>query len=312
MTEKGQVGSRAPAHLVTRNRPHQIDPVEDADLDGIYSGLAKPIVDGKPLYWGLMASVIQPSWSPPNQVFGAGPDWQAIFKADGHNVPAIAGGQQSPRTVARRPNRPTVWLLVDTGKTTLNDARDIGRLAVQSLLGLLQLKLPRVRMTEILWEGALNPRNKLSTVVGQEYAAPKVSEHDLKSDLQDLSKVSPRKLPDYVALSLRWYARAWIDRNRIDRFVHLWLAAVVLIDHGYSRSQRNRVRQKQRIDEYVDKFLAVSQTRRSQLALDLKASYDLRNEIEHEAKIANLNEPAVAKLEESVTEILRLELEALP
>jgi hypothetical protein len=242
-----------------------------------------------------------------------GPDWQAIFKADGHSVHVITGDQESRRTVSKRSKRPTVWLLVDTDKTSLNDARDVGRLAVQSLLGLIQLRLPQVRMTEILWEGAFNPRNKRSTVVGQEYVmASGISEGALSRNLQDLRKVRVDGLPDYIALSLRWYARAWTDRNRIDRFVHLWLSAVVLIDHGFARSQRNKIRQRERINAYIKNFLAVSSTRRAQLATDLKASYDVRNEVEHEGNIANLNEASVAKLEQSVTEILRLELERLP
>lgn len=298
---------------ITRNRPHKIDPIEDADLDAIYSAGDKPLTDGKPLCWGLIATVIEPAWSPPNEVFGMGPDWQAIFKADGHSVHVITGDQESRRTVSKRSKRPTVWLLVDTDKTSLNDARDVGRLAVQSLLGLIQLRLPQVRMTEILWEGAFNPRNKRSTVVGQEYVmASGISEGALSRNLQDLRKVRVDGLPDYIALSLRWYARAWTDRNRIDRFVHLWLSAVVLIDHGFARSQRNKIRQRERINAYIKNFLAVSSTRRAQLATDLKASYDVRNEVEHEGNIANLNEASVAKLEQSVTEILRLELERLP
>ncbi len=139
-----------------------------------------------------------------------------------------------------------------------------------------------------------------------------ISEGALSRNLQDLRKVRVDGLPDYIALSLRWYARAWTDRNRIDRFVHLWLAAVVLIDHGFSRSQRNKIRQRGRVDAYIENFLTVSPTRRAQLATDLKASYNVRNEVEHEGNIANLNEASVAKLEQAVTEILRLELERLP
>ena len=304
------MSTSSPARRVTRQRPHQIDPIEDGDLDAIYSGLGDPIADGQPLAWALIASVIEPAWTPPNEIFGAGPDWQAVFKADGHSIPTITGDKKKPRTAAKQARRPTVWLIVETEKSALNEARDVGRLRVWSLLGLIQLKLPQVRMPEILWEGAFNPRNKRTTVIGQEYTmAAAMTEGSLKSRLLALSKVRFRGLSDHVSLSLRWYARAWTDRNRIDRFVHLWLAAVVLIDHGFSRSQRDGMSQRDRVDAYIGGFPAVSPVRRANLAADLKASYSIRNEVVHEGNISNVSERNLARLEESTTEILRLEME---
>jgi len=258
-----------------------------------------------------MASVMGPGWTPSEEVFSAGPDWQAILKADGHKIPVIRGSGLSRRTTSKKIGRPTVWLLVETGESTLNEARDVGRQAVLSLLGLLQLRLPSLRMPEVLWEGAFNPRNKRSTVVGLEFEAPGLSAGQLKRDLGFLSHLRIGGLPNRIALSLRWYARAWTDRNRIDRFIHLWLAAVVLVDHGYTRSQRGKISQRTRIEQYVSGFPTLSPARRSEIALDLKDSYDIRNKVQHEANTADVTEANLARLEDRATEVLRLELERL-
>jgi hypothetical protein len=220
-------------------------------------------------------------------------------------------GQPSAKTASKQIGRPTAWLLVETGKSTLNEARDVGRQAVQSLLGLLQLRLPSIRMPEILWEGAFNPRNNMTTVAGHEFEAPNLSAEQLKRNLGFLSHLRIGEMPNHIALSLRWYARAWTDRNRIDRFIHLWLATVVLVDNGYTRSQRGKISQRTRIQEYISGFPALSPTRRSQIALDLKDSYNIRNEVQHEANTTNVTEDNVARLEGRTTEVLRLELERL-
>lgn len=306
-----QAAASGPVHRVTRDRPHQIDPIEDGDLDSIYSTLPKPVADGRPVYWGLMTSVMRPGWTPSDEVYGAGPDWQAILKSDGHEIPVIRGSGPSSRITSKQVGRPTAWLLVETGKSTLNEARDVGRPAVLSLLGLLQLRLPSLRMPEILWEGACNSRNKRSTVTGLEFEAPPLSAEKLERDLGFLSRLRIDSLPNHIALSLRWYARAWTYRNRIDRFVHLWLSAVVLVDHGYTRSERRKKIQRTRIEEYTGGFPALSQTRRNQIAVDLKKSYDIRNEVQHEANTVNVTEASLARLEERTTEVLRLELERL-
>lgn len=306
-----QKAASGPVHRVTRQRAHQIDPIEDGDLDGIYSALLRPVTDGSPLYWGLMVSVMRPGWTPGDEIFGAGPDWQAILKTDGHKIPVIERSKRGPRTTGKRSGRPTAWLLVETGKSTLNEARDAGRQAVQSLLGLIQLRLPSLQMPEILWEGAFNPRNKRAMVTGFEVKAPGLSAAQLKKDLGLMSKLRIGGLPNHIALGLRWYAKAWTDRNRVDRFIHFWLATVVLVDHGYSRSQRNKVSQRKRIEKYIAGFPALSATRRSEMARDLKDSYTIRNEVQHEANTTNVTDASLARLESRTTEALRVELNRL-
>jgi len=303
--------SKPLAHRITRQSPHQIDPIEDGDLDSIYSGDKKPIADGNPLSWGLIATVVTPAWSPPEDVFAAGPDWQAIFKADGHQVPEMKVGAKASRATGKKAGRPTVVLLVETGTTTLNGTRDVGRPRAQSLLGLLQMKLVRLRGSTVLWEGVVNPRNNRSTAVGLDYEARSLSPDQLKRDVLPLSKASLGSLPAYLSLGLRWYAKAWLDRNRIDRFVNFWLSAVVLIDHGFSRPQLSKIPQRERIVAYVKGFAAVSGARRATLAKRLKRAYAVRNEVVHQGNTANLGDQILRELEESVTEIFQLEMESV-
>ena len=80
-------------------------------------------------------------------------------------------------------------------------------------------------------------------------------------------------LPDALGKALEWLALARAAHVRIEKFTHLWLSVVTLVNY-----EPSRLDQKPRIDAHV---AAMSNVLRSQeqmnLANRLKDAYDIRN-----------------------------------
>src|SRR4051794_19719904 len=103
----------------------------EEDLDARLAGFTT----GASIYWGLAFQAATGSWAEPNHFRGI--DWEILlFPPKGLKLPRPhrIGVRASFHAVAEN----SALLLIKTGKTTLNDARDIGRGHVRALFALLR------------------------------------------------------------------------------------------------------------------------------------------------------------------------------
>ncbi|GAF95319.1 unnamed protein product [marine sediment metagenome] len=81
----------------------------------------------------------------------------------------------------------------------------------------------------------------------------------------------------------------------------------MLVDHGYSKTQRKKISQDNRIEHYVNGML-LSTSRAEMLADTLKSAYDLRNTMIHEGDESGATEEPVERLHTAVAQMLSFEL----
>lgn len=291
------------------------DPLE-RDLESIPS--LRRFSAKKTLWWGLAVALAAeiPDGDP---VTVQGQDWMIVFYPAGSLRLHLFSERVFMKTGTRRftkrkVQRPTAFLRVNTGTHHLNEARDYGRAAVRTLLGLAQMKFPIILPHDIVWEGPVQLRGRAGDRMREGYGtvhssvmAPPADPSKLTRTGLDLAPFNLKRLPRHVGLSLRWYALAWASRRRADQFIQLWLSALVLADHGYSKTQRKKISQDDRIDRYVNHML-LSTSRAAKLADTLKNAYDLRNSMIHEADESGATADAVERLHTAVAEMLSFEL----
>jgi len=265
----------------------------DGDLDSHFPGFS----EGTPLLWGIAVSAVSGSWD--EEVNIPGLDWQVRL--------CPPGKLHIPRTV-RKPSPRMSWhtvkshcalLGVATGKTTVNEARDIGRLGVRRLGALLRREIATLQLADVLWEGAL-VRSKagklrfLAAKAEMEAVRPKTPDELHKLGLK-LAPIAVTRLPGHVGKSLEWLALARSARVKIEKFTHLWLAVIALTDHGVDTENLS---QRQRISTYTANMGGfLSRTALEGLTARLKADYDVRNELWHEGKDASITPESLRILE---------------
>ena len=161
-----------------------------------------------------------------------------------------------------------------------------------------------------LWEGAIDisKEGRLGFMAsGQEVGVPGLTPEKLHRSGLELAPFRLGALPGHLAASLRWYGLAWASPNdRTAQFMHFWLAALVLVDHGYTRSQLRACTQDDRIDRYVANMV-LSTERAQRLSSDLKASYDIRNEIVHECRDDSVTLASLERLDEAALKLIEFE-----
>jgi len=291
------------------------DPL-DGDLEGI--PLLRQFSGKGTLWWGL-AVTLAAQIAEGEPVTVPGQDWLIVFYPAGGLKLHLFSERVFMKTGTRRftkrkLQRPTAFLRVNTGTHHLSEARDYGRAAVRTLLGLAQMHFPIILPHEIVWEGPVQLRARAGGRVRERYGtghssvtAPPADSSKLTSTGLTLAAFRLKSLPQHVGLSLRWYALAWASQRRADQFIQLWLSALVLIDHGYSKSQRKKISQDSRIERYVNRML-LSRSRAQQLADTLKTAYDVRNTMIHEGDESGATRDSVERLQAAVTQMLSVEL----
>jgi hypothetical protein len=291
------------------------DPL-DRDLESIPS--LRQLSGKGTLWWGL-AVPLAAEINAANPVTVPGEDWLIVFYPTGRLElrsfsERVFGKTGSRKFVKRKIRRPAAFLKVNTGTQRLNEAREYGRPAVRTLLGLARMKFPIILAHETIWEGAIQPRGRSGDRLRERYTAvhsgveaPPADPRYVTDTGLGLAPFKLRTLPQHVGLSLRWYGLAWASRRRADQFIQLWLSALVLIDHGYTKTQRKKISQDSRIDRYVNGML-LSTSRAQQLADTLKAAYDRRNTMIHEGDESAATEEAVEQLQAAVMQMLSFEL----
>jgi len=210
--------------------PFEFDPLDRDDLKPHFKGLPK----GKPIWWGITVAAAQDSWISSVRIPGI--DWVVLLHLPGElRIPRArrsASGKVRWKTVRQYCG----LLAVDTGQTDINVARDVGRPAVRALLGLARRKFPALVLSDVLWEGALTQRKK--GILGMTASASQFRAKE-PADPKRLSRVgltftavSFLQMPPRLRRSLVWLSLARSARVRIERFMHLWLAAIALASYG--------------------------------------------------------------------------------
>ena len=278
-------------------------PVWDADLNSIE--VLKRFRSAKELRWGIVLRVLEPGWEPLEEVRIPGQDWILQFFPPGTiRVPIVRGplGRSKPRLTSFR--QPAALLQIPTEKGDLNRSRDYGARLLRSLVGLLETQYNLIVANQPLWEGAIGISNKgrpSFMASGQERSVPGLTPEKLRRSGLELAPFRVGDLPRHLASSLRWYGLAWSSADdRTAQFMHFWLAALVLINHG------TRGKQRQRIRDYVASMVLSAQ-RGSDLAGALLDSYEIRKEIVHECKDDSVTLASLERLQEAALELIEFE-----
>jgi len=284
-------------------------PLWDADLNSI--GVLKRYKTAKEIQWGIVLRVLEPGWEPLEEVRIPGQDWMLqFFPPRTIRVPIVRGplGRSKPRLTSFK--QPVALLKIATEKGDLNRACDYGARLLRSLVGLLKTQYNLIVASQPLWEGAIgiNKKDRQEFMAsGHEMSVPGLTPDNLRRSGLELAPFRLGDLPRHLASSLRWYGLAWsTPDDRTAQFMHFWLATLVLIDRGYTRSELKKYTQDERIERYVGKMV-LSTTRSKRLCGDLKTSYDIRNEIVHECKDDSVTLVSLERLQEAALELIEFE-----
>jgi len=278
-------------------------PLWDADLNSI--DVLKRFRRDKELQWGIVLRVLEPGWEPLEEVHIPGQDWSLqFFPPRTIRVPIVRGplGASRPRLTSFK--HPVALLRIATAKEDLNRARDYGARLARSLVGLLQTEYNLIVASQPLWEGAIGISKKgrpAFMASGQEVDVPGLTPEKLHRSGLELAPFRLGDLPGHLASSLRWYGLAWASPNdRTAQFIHLWLAALALIQHGTTGKQR------QRIGQYVNRMF-LSPQRASELVEALWDSYKIRLEIVHECRDDSVTLASLERLHQAALELIEFE-----
>lgn len=258
-----------------------------------------------------MLRVLEPGWEPLEEVRIPGQDWGVyLFPPKTLKVPIVTGPPDTAKPRWTSFKHPVALVWVAAPDEELNRIRDYGSRKVQSLLGLLETRYQLIVASSPLWEGGLGiaRRDRIGFMAsGRVAGTDGVTVQSLRERGLDLARFRLGALPRHLASSLRWYALAWSsDDDRTAQFMHFWLATLVLIDHGYTRSELRAYTQDERIERYVDNMV-LSTTRSERLSGDLKTSYDIRNEIVHECRDDSVTLSSLQRLQKAALELIEFE-----
>lgn len=288
--------------------PFEIDLLE-TDLDSFYPKLMK----GERIYWGMIVGALSGAWN--ESVAVRGIDWNARFATPGELKVLIPRGKRK-RVSWRGVKQHCVLVEVDTGETSLNAARDIGRPAARAILGLLRSRVPVILPGEVFWEGAFTPttggKTKLITTgSGAELKEPVTAKRLNRLSLR-MAKVAATKMPQHLVKALQWLTLARSADVRSEMFMHLWLAAITLASHGQPKRARDLTRLKKYTQQMITGVGSVtSPTVVDQLYGRLEAAYDIRNDLVHRADDSRITNELLDQLETDDHTLVDFELSKL-
>ncbi len=204
-------------------------------------------------------------------------------------------------------------LAIHTGLADINAARDIGRPSVRALLGLIRRDFPVLDPADVLWEGAIVSRRKgrLGFTVAE--SSIEVAEPADKLRLSTvglaLAAVSLLQMKPHLRRSLGFLAFARSAEIRIEKFMHLWLAAVALASYRRPAGDRDLTR----ISDYVDgmgtgQHGVLSQARITQLKAVFSRANNARNRALHRNDESFMTLTLLEELEKAVFELVDFEL----
>lgn len=289
--------------------PPEFDPLDRDDLGPHFKGLPK----GKPISWGLVIAAAHDSWT--SYVHIPGIDWVIGLYPPGElKIPRArrsASGRARWKTITQHCG----LLTVNTGQTNINVARDIGRPAVRALLGIARREFPFLIPSNVLWEGAITRREKGKlgmTAADSDIRAKKPADPKRLSSVGlTFAALSFLKMPAHLRRSLVWLSLARSARVRIERFMHLWLAALALVSYGQPVGAGDMPR----IENYTASMGTgshgggvISQPRIKALNNCFQRANEARNHSFHRDDDSLITLPLVEDLENAIFELVDFEL----
>jgi len=275
----------------------------DADLDSI--GVLGPFKKGRELQWGIVLRVLEPGWEPLDPVRVPGQDWSvSFFPPRALKVPIAAGPLCTSKLRWTSFKHPVALLQAAAPEKDLNPVRDYGSRAVRSLVGLLETQYQLIVASQPLWEGAISigEQGQVRFMASRRQVGVEgVTAASLNQRGLQLAPFRLSALPRHLASSLRWYGLAWsTPDDRTAQFMHFWLAALVLINHGTKGEQRRRIR------EHVG-HMFLSAQRASDLAGSLLDSYEIRLQIVHECRDDSVTLQSLERLQRAALELIEFD-----
>lgn len=295
-------------HRISGAMPFDIDGLVQDDLEAHFPDFGQ----GRPLAWALAVGAIAGSWD--EEIVIQGRDWDVKFyppKLLKIPYPSEKRIRASMRGVPRH----CCVLRVHTEKVDMNDARQVGRPAIRSLLALLRREIGVIVPADILWEGAMvtTPRGyaRMSTAV-RRLEAKLVDATRMHSVGLKLANISAIGMPRQLHLALEWLSLARSATVRSEKFMHLWLAVLTLASY----KQPRRLTDMTRIRRYTKTMIVGDGGVRSPLSVAglndrFRRAYKIRNDLVHRADEAGITEGVLANLESDAFELVDFEFRKL-
>ena len=302
-----------PHHRVRRRisggMPFQPDELSDRDLARHFPDFSQ----GRPLWWGLALGALSNSWNEKANIQGQ--DWRAEFyppKQLKLPYPSEKRVRASSKTVPRH----CCLISVRTEKSDMNEAGDVGRPAVRSLLALIRRETPVLLPAEILWEGAILPvptdRIRMSIALQRLEARQPVSASRLYRVGLNLAQVSVVNMPPQLSRALEWLTLARSATVRAEKFMHLWLAILTLASYKTPKKLRDMAR----IRRYAKTMTTGVSGVRSQLSVTelnerFRQAEKVRHALVHRADDSGITGYSLTALEGDAFELVDFELAKL-
>ena len=299
-----------PQHRVRRRIsggiPFEPEELSDKDLARHFPDFSQ----GRRILWGLALGALANSWN--EKAIIRGQDWQAEFyppKQLKLPHPSEKRVRVSWKTVPRH----CCLISVRTAKSDMNEARDVGRPAVRSVLALIRREIPVFLPAEILWEGAIvavrSDRIRMSTApqhleVGQPASASRLYRVGL-----NLAQVSVVNMPPQLSRALEWLILARAASVKAEKFMHLWLAILTLASYKEPKRLKDMVR----IRRYTKTMTTGVAGVRSQLSIAelnerFRQAEKTRHALVHRADDSGITGDFLTGLEDDAFELVDFEL----
>ena len=295
-------------HRISGGMPFDIDGLLEDDLEAHFPEFGQ----GRPLMWGLAVEALAGSWDEETVIQGR--DWDVKFYPP-KQLKIPYPSEKRVRASMRRVPRHCCLLRVQTNEHDMNDAREVGRSAVRSLLALLRREVPVLLPGDIVWEGAM-----VTTQRG--YARMSTYVRRLEARLVDatrmhvvglkLANISALAMPRQLNLALEWLTLARSATVRSEKFMHLWLAVLTLANY----KQPKKLGDMPRIRRYTKTMTVGDGGVRSPLSVAelnerFGRAYKIRNDVVHRADDSGITEGTLASLEAAAYELVDFELKKL-
>jgi hypothetical protein len=216
----------------SRKLPFSLDPLAQPAL----ADKLPPKFAGVRSYdWGMAVGAMPDSWDEPIAIEGI--DWKVTLCPPGSLTIPTWTGTNTSKTRMTRVRRHAAMFTVSLKKTDANEARDLGRPRVRSLIGLMRREIPMIMPSSVLWEGLLGIRGKNKPVLMLAIDVDvrpdrKVTQSNVQDRRMRLLQLKLQSAPNSAMRALEWMTAARRTSTAPEQLVNLWLAVIALIKPG--------------------------------------------------------------------------------